>query len=107
MVSEASAALGAGVGGRDADGGAVGAVGGQLLGPRRAQAGGVAARRAGHDIGRGQVARLMKLLGIGGVRRSKKVRATRADPKAGRPADLVERIFAAEGPNRLWVADLT
>ena len=24
-----------------------------------------------------------------------------------RPADLVERIFSAAAPNRLWVADLT
>ncbi len=67
----------------------------------------VAARRAGHDIGRDQVARLMGQLGIRGVKRAKKVRATRADPAAGRPADLVERDFTAEGPNQLWVADLT
>ena len=67
----------------------------------------VAARRAGHDIGRDQVARLMKQLGIRGVKRAKKVRTTRADPAAERPADLVERDFTAEGPNQLWVADLT
>lgn len=30
-----------------------------------------------------------------------------ADPTAARPGDLVERDFAAAGPNRLWVADLT
>ena len=67
----------------------------------------VAARRAGHDIGRDQVARLMRQLGIRGVKREKKARTTRPDPKAARPADLVERVFAAERPNRLWVADLT
>ena len=67
----------------------------------------IAARRAGHDIGRDQTARLMKMLDIRGIRRTKKLRTTRADPEADRPADLVERDFAADGPNRLWVADLT
>ncbi|WP_419838077.1 IS3 family transposase [Candidatus Poriferisodalis sp.] len=67
----------------------------------------VAARRAGHDIGRDQVARLMGLLDIRGVQRTKRVRTTRADPKAARPPDLVERDFTADAPNRLWVADLT
>jgi putative transposase len=36
-----------------------------------------AAQRDGHDIGRDQVARLMRQLGIRGVNRSKKVRTTR------------------------------
>ena len=67
----------------------------------------VAARRAGHDIGRDQTARLMRRLDIRGVKRTKKVRTTTADPKAGRPPDLVERDFTADAPNRLWVADLT
>ncbi len=67
----------------------------------------IAARRAGHDIGRDQVARLMRRLGIAGVKRQKRVRTTRADPAAERPADLVERDFTADAPNRLWVADLT
>ena len=67
----------------------------------------VAARRAGHDIGRDQVARLMRRLGIRGVKRTKTVRTTRPDPKAARPPDLVERAFTAERPNRLWVTDLT
>ena len=67
----------------------------------------VAARRAGHDIGRDQVARLMKMLDIRGARREKTVRTTVADPEAARPPDLVDRDFTAERPNRLWVADLT
>ena len=36
-----------------------------------------AAQRAGHDVGRDQVARLMRTLGIKGVRRTKRVRTTR------------------------------
>ncbi len=66
-----------------------------------------AARRAGYDIGRDQTARLMKALGIAGVRRGKRVRTTRPDGKATRPADLVDRDFTADAPNLLWVTDLT
>lgn len=67
-----------------------------------------AARRVGHDIGRDQVARLMRTAGIEGVsRRRRKVRTTRSDPSAPRPADLVERNFTATRPNDLWVTDLT
>ena len=66
-----------------------------------------AARRAGHDIGRDQVARLMRLAGIEGIRRRRRVRTTRPAEGAVRPADLVERDFSAEAPNRLWVSDLT
>ena len=67
-----------------------------------------AARRAGHDIGRDQVARLMRELGIEGVsRRRRKVRTTKSDPDAPRPPDLVDRDFTADAPNDLWVTDLT
>jgi putative transposase len=66
-----------------------------------------AARRDGHDIGRDQVARLMKKLDISGVTKGRRLRTTRADDKAARPADLVDRVFTADRPNRLWVVDLT
>jgi putative transposase len=66
-----------------------------------------AARRAGHAVGRDQVARLMAELGIRGVRRGRRVFTTRPDPAAARPADLVQRRFVADGPNQLWVFDLT
>jgi transposase InsO family protein len=66
-----------------------------------------AAHRAGLDVGRDQVARLMPAAGIEGVRRTKKTRTTRADPAAARHPDLVERQFRAEAPNQLWVTDLT
>jgi putative transposase len=66
-----------------------------------------AARRGGHDIGRDQVARLMRQAGIEGVCRRKRVRTTRSDPTAPRPADLVKRDFSATAPNQLWVTDLT
>ena len=65
-----------------------------------------AARRAGHDIGRDQTARLMRLMGIEGVTRRRRVRTTKPDPDGARPADLVDRDFTATAPNRLWVVDL-
>jgi putative transposase len=66
-----------------------------------------AAQRAGHDLGRDQVARLMDIAGIEGLRRGKKRQTTKSDPAATRHPDLVERAFVAEAPNRLWVSDLT
>jgi putative transposase len=67
-----------------------------------------AARRAGHDIGRDQVARLMREMGIEGVSRlRKKVFTTRQDPDATRAPDLVNRQFTADRPDALWVTDLT
>jgi putative transposase len=67
-----------------------------------------AARRAGHDIGRDQVARLMGVMEIQGVsRRRRKVFTTRQDPDAVRAPDLVNRNFTATAPNELWVTDLT
>ena len=65
------------------------------------------ARRAGHDVGRDQVARLMRAAGIEGARRGKRVRTTKPDLAAARHPDLVQRKFTASGPNQLWVTDLT
>src|SRR5438477_33386 len=36
-----------------------------------------------------------------------KVRTTRPDPSQGRPEDLVNRDFAPDAPDRLWVVDFT
>lgn len=66
-----------------------------------------AARRAGHDVGRDQVARHMRAAGIHGTRRGKHLRTTKADPAAARHPDLVGRKFTASAPNQLWVTDLT
>ncbi|MDI3330327.1 MAG: IS3 family transposase [Micrococcus sp.] len=66
-----------------------------------------AALREGHQIGRDQVARLMRVEGIEGVRRTKRVRTTRPDPEVARHPDLVVRQFTAGAPNQLWVTDLT
>jgi putative transposase len=66
-----------------------------------------AAMRSGHDIGRDQVARLMRVAQIRGVKRAKSVITTRSDDKAPRAPDLVKRNFTASAPNQLWVTDLT
>lgn len=49
----------------------------------------------------------MRAAGIRGVKRSKKVFTTKPDPAKQHPADLVKRRFTADGPCRLWVADIT
>lgn len=64
-----------------------------------------AARRAGHLLGRDQVARLMRAEGIEGVRRCR--RCGPIDLSLARRPDLVRRDFTAAGPNQLWVTDLT
>ena len=46
-------------------------------------------------------------LHLEGVRRGKTRRTTTPEQTAARPADLVDRDFAAQRPNQLWVADLT
>lgn len=64
-------------------------------------------QREGWMIGRDQTARLMKLAGVQGVKRSKKVFTTKSDPKDQLPCDLVERKFIADGPGKLFVCDIT
>jgi putative transposase len=64
--------------------------------------------RAGERVPRCRVQRLMRAHGIEGAkRRGKPWRTTKPDPAARRRPDLVERDFTAEGPNELWVADLS
>ena len=63
--------------------------------------------REGVVIARCTVERLMKRLGLQGVRRGKVVRTTISDMKAQCPLDRGNRIFKAERPNQLWVSDFT
>jgi putative transposase len=64
-------------------------------------------RREGIAMARCTVERLMRELGLRGAVRGKTRRTTTPDAAAARPADLVDRDFAAQRPNQLWVADLT
>jgi putative transposase len=61
----------------------------------------------GLHIGCKRVARLMASAGLHGVSRRKWIITTVRDRDARPAPDLVERNFAAPGPNRLWVADIT
>lgn len=63
--------------------------------------------REGIQVARCTVERLMKKLGIQGVRRGKKCWTTIADDLLDRPTDKVNRQFVATRPNQLWVADIT
>jgi transposase InsO family protein len=69
----------------------------------------VAMRKAGHDVGRDQTARLMKILGIEGARRGKhRTITTRRDPAGVRHPDLINRAWNdAVRPDQWWVADFT
>lgn len=67
----------------------------------------IAATKAGHVTGRDQVSRLMRELGIRGVKRGRWARTTISDESAERSRDLVDRDFTADRPDRLWVTDLT
>jgi putative transposase len=63
--------------------------------------------REGIAVARCTVERLMRELGLAGARRGRRVRTTRPDAAAARPADLVRRRFSPARPDRLWVADFT
>jgi putative transposase len=64
--------------------------------------------REGIAVARCTVERVMRELGLSGARRGKAFKVTtRFDERQHRPADLVDRNFSADEPNRLWVADLT
>jgi transposase InsO family protein len=63
--------------------------------------------REGVSVARCTVERLMRRLGLQGVRRGKAVRTTMPDAKAACPLDRVNRQFKAQRPNQLWVADFT
>lgn len=65
-------------------------------------------RRKGHRVARCTVERLMRAQGLRGITREKTRKTTPSHgAETPRPADLVERRFVADAPNRLWVADLT
>ena len=64
-------------------------------------------RAAGIRVGRKRVARLLKQAGLRGVSRRKWVTTTIRAAQARPAPDLVQRRFAAPGPNQLWVADIT
>lgn len=63
--------------------------------------------REGIAVARCTVERLMRAMGLQGARRGRRARTTVPDPAAARAADLVQRRFTPNRPDRLWVADFT
>jgi putative transposase len=64
-------------------------------------------RFSGTPCSRKRVARLMRAAGLEGVHRRRFARTTVRDRDAAPAPDLVNRSFRADGPNELWVADIT
>lgn len=61
----------------------------------------------GIPVARCTVERLMRRLGLHGVRRGKRIRTTQPDVHRPHPQDRVHRRFNADRPNQLWVSDFT
>ncbi len=58
-------------------------------------------------VGRNRIARLMRAAGLSGCCPKRRVYTTRRDRDASPAADLVDRCFLADAPDRLWLADIT
>ncbi len=61
----------------------------------------------GACCGHKRVARLMRRDGLVGCHRRRPFHTTHRDPVAEPAPDLVQRTFAANAPNQLWIADIT
>jgi putative transposase len=64
-------------------------------------------RRQGHAVAFCTTDRLMRDLGMNGVRRGRKQRTTIPAKDGHRAGDLLDRDFTAPAPNQRWVADFT
>ncbi len=64
-------------------------------------------RRQGTKVAKCTVERLMRGMGLAGVRRGKRTVTTVSNPKAPWQLDKVNRVFRVSRPNALWVVDFT
>ena len=64
-------------------------------------------RREGIKVAKCTVERLMRAMGLAGIRRGKTCVTTISNPKAPCPLDKVNREFKVNRPNALWVVDFT
>jgi len=64
-------------------------------------------RREGSKVAKCTVERLMRAMGLAGVRRGKTTITTVSNPKSACPLDKVNRKFRVNRPNALWVVDFT
>jgi putative transposase len=61
----------------------------------------------GYRVSHKRIARLMKAAGLAGISGREGHRTTWRDPEAQAAPDLVDRNFEVDGPDQLWVADIT
>jgi transposase InsO family protein len=64
-------------------------------------------KREGFAVARCTVERLMRVMGLQGAVRGKRIRTTVPNPAQPCPRDKVNRQFQAPAPNKLWVSDFT
>ena len=64
-------------------------------------------RREGIKVAKCTVERLMRAMGLAGIRRGKTTITTVSNPKVPCPLDKVNREFRVSRPNALWVVDFT
>lgn len=68
----------------------------------------LALRDEGETVGPERVARLMRELGIQGLRtHRRRIGTTVSDPAAQKAANVLNRDFTADAPDQKWVADVT
>lgn len=64
-------------------------------------------RDDGERINHKRIARVMRSIGLAGVRLRRRHRTTVADPAAAKAPDLIDRNFTASEPNTKYVGDIT
>ncbi|MET7436164.1 IS3 family transposase [Streptomyces flaveolus] len=64
-------------------------------------------REAGERINHKRIARVMRSIGLAGVRLRRRHRTTVADPAAAKAPDLIGRDFTGSKPNTKYVGDIT
>jgi transposase InsO family protein len=64
-------------------------------------------RERGEAVNHKRIARVMRGIGLAGLRLRRRQRTTIPDPAAARAPDLIGRDFTADAPNRRYVGDIT
>jgi transposase InsO family protein len=64
-------------------------------------------REGGEPVNHKRVARVMRSIGLQGLRLRRRCRTTIADPAAAKAPDLIGRDFTAAAPNQRYVGDIT
>ena len=66
-----------------------------------------ASRHGGEPVNHKRVARVMRGIGLAGLRLRRRTRTTIPDPAAAKAPDLIGRDFTAPAPNERYVGDIT